>query len=101
MENKAKSSSFQENQPFISDIPIFEAKDPQSFDDWIEQIDKVASLTNKEPYRLTLAKPQGSISRMITSFLIAALHGMEQNKKMVTVQFWFSSYQTACSINVN
>ena len=28
LENIAKSSSFQENQHFINDIPIFKAKDP-------------------------------------------------------------------------
>ena len=44
----ARSSSHQENVHFINDIAIFKAKDPQSFDVWLEQIDKVASLTNKE-----------------------------------------------------
>ena len=61
MENIAKSSSFQENQLFIDDIPIFKAKGPQSFDDWLEQINKVATLTNKDPYKLALAKSQGSV----------------------------------------
>ena len=56
LENIAKSSSFQENQHFIIDISIFKAKAPQSFDDLLEQIDKVASLTNKDPYKLALAK---------------------------------------------
>ena len=28
-------------------IPIFKAKEPQSFDKWLEQIDKVSLLTNK------------------------------------------------------
>ena len=41
LENIAKSSSFQENQHFINDIPIFKAKGPQSFDDGLEQIDKL------------------------------------------------------------
>ena len=50
LENIAESSPFQENQHFISDIPIIKVKDPQSFDDWLEQIGKVASLTNKDPY---------------------------------------------------
>ena len=50
-------------------MPPFKAKDPQSFDDWLEQIDKVASLTNKNPYKLALAKSQGSFSRTISSFL--------------------------------
>ena len=49
-------SSFQENQYFISVIPIFKAKGPQSFDEWLEQKDKVTSLTNKDPYKLALAK---------------------------------------------
>ena len=43
----AKSSSFWENEYFINDIPIFKAKDPKPSDDWLEQIDKVALLTNK------------------------------------------------------
>ena len=33
LENIAISSSFQENQHLINDIPIFKAKDSQSFDD--------------------------------------------------------------------
>ena len=40
-------------------LSIFKAKDSQSFDDWLEQINKVASLTNKDPYTLALAKSQG------------------------------------------
>ena len=68
LKNIARSSTFQENQHFINDIPIFKAKDPQSFDDWLEQINKVASPTNKDPYRLALEKAQGSFSRMISSF---------------------------------
>ena len=46
---------------------MVKAKDPQSFDEWLEQIDKVASLTNKDPYKLALAKSQGSFSRTIHS----------------------------------
>ena len=68
LENIGKSSSFQANQHFIDDIQIFKAKDLQSFDDWLEQIDKVALLTNKDPYKLALAKLQGSYHRMISSF---------------------------------
>ena len=64
----AKSSSFQENQHFISDIPIFKAKGPQTFDEWSAKIDKVTSLKNKDHYKLDLAKSQGSSSRMISSF---------------------------------
>ena len=36
-ENIAKSSSFQENQHFITDIPVYKAKYPQSFDDCLEK----------------------------------------------------------------
>ena len=68
-ENIPKSSTFQKNQYFINDRPIFKAEDPQSFDDWLEQSDKVALLTNKDPYKLVLAKSQGSFSRTISSFL--------------------------------
>ena len=67
--NKIRSSTSQENQHFINDIPIFKAKDTQSFDDWLEQIDKVAALNNKDPYKLALAKFQGSFNRKISSFL--------------------------------
>ena len=66
MNNIAKSS-FQENQHFINDVSIFKAKDPQPFDEWLEQIDKVALLTNKDPYKLALAKSQGSFRRTISS----------------------------------
>ena len=69
MNNIDKSSLFQENQHFIGDIPIFKAKDPQSFDDWLEQIDKVVLLTNYNPYKLALANSKGSFSRTISSFL--------------------------------
>ena len=54
LENIAWSSTFQENQHFINNIPIFKAKDPQSFDDWPEQIDKVAALNKKDPYKFAL-----------------------------------------------
>ena len=43
--------------------------DPQSFDDWLEQINNVATLTNKDPYILALEKSQGSFSGTISSFL--------------------------------
>ena len=56
LNNIAKSSSFQENQHFINNIVLFKAKDPQSFDEWLEQIDKFVSLTNTDPYKLALAK---------------------------------------------
>ena len=69
LQNIAKSSSFQENQHFINDTPIFKAKDPQSVDDWLDQISKVASLTNKDTYKLALVKNQGTFSRKINSFL--------------------------------
>ena len=42
LNNIAPSSSFQENLCFINDSPIFKAKDPQSFYELLEQIDKVA-----------------------------------------------------------
>ena len=85
LENGAKFSTFHEIQHFINDIPIFKAKDPKSFDDWLEQIDKVASLTNKDPYKLALAKSWGLFSRMICSFLLS-LHsdnGMEFKSKFI------------------
>ena len=68
LQNIARSSTFQENQHFINGIPIFKAKDPQSFDDWLELVSKVAALANNDPYKLALAKSQGSFSRTISSF---------------------------------
>ena len=63
-----KSSALQENIHFINDIPMFKAKDPQTFDDWLDQIDKVTVLTNSDPYKLALAKSQGSFSKTISSY---------------------------------
>ena len=68
LQNIARSSILKENQHFINDIPIFKAKDLQSFDDWLKQVNEVAALTNKDPYKLALAKSQGSFSRKISSF---------------------------------
>ena len=68
LQNIGRSCTFQENQHILNDIPIFKAKDPQSFDDWLQQVNKVAALTNKDPYKLALAKSLGSFSRTISSF---------------------------------
>ena len=68
LNNTIKSSSLQENVHFIHDIPIFKAKVPQSFNEWLEHIDKVASLTNKDPYKLAPMASQGSFSRTISSY---------------------------------
>ena len=68
LQNIIGSSNSQEIQHFIDNIPTFKAKDLQSFDDWLEQIEKVAELTNKDLYKLALAKSQGSFSRTISSF---------------------------------
>ena len=46
-------------------------KIPQSSDERLEQIDKVALLTNKDPYKLALAKSQGSLSRMSSSYQLS------------------------------
>ena len=58
LQNIIKSSTFQENQHFINDMPFFKAKDPQSFDYWLEKIDKIFALINEDPYRLAHAKSQ-------------------------------------------
>ena len=68
LNNIAKSSSLQENLSFINDIPIFKAKDPQSFNKWLEQIEKVTSLMNKDHHKLAFEKSQGSFSRIIGSY---------------------------------
>ena len=46
LHNIVKSSALQENVHFIYDMPIFKAKDPQSFDEWLDQIDKITTLIN-------------------------------------------------------
>ena len=47
---------------------MFKSKDPKSFDKWLDQIDKVTSLINKDPYKLALAESQGSFSKTISSY---------------------------------
>ena len=79
-------SSFQEKQHVISDIPIFKAKDPQPFDAWLEQKDKVTSLTNKDPYKLALAKSQGLFSRKINSFFSPSM-GWQKIKEHLHYNF--------------
>ena len=69
LQNIIRSSISLENQHFINDLPISKAKDPQSFVDWLEQIEKVAECTNKDLYKLAHAKSQGSFSRTTSSFL--------------------------------
>ena len=97
LENIAKSSSFQENQYFINDLPIFKVKDSQSSDDWLEQIPKVASLTNKDVHKLSCTKSQGSFSRMISSFPPT----MEWNKFEEWLHFNFCSVATKhCVVSV-
>ena len=90
LENIARSSIFHENQHFINDIPIFKVKDQHSLSDWLEQIDKVPSLTNKDPYKLALVKCQGSFRRMISSLLPS----MEWNKIKEWLHYNFGSIAT-------
>ena len=48
LQNIARSSPFKESQHFMNDIPIFKAKDAESFDDWLEKVKNVNKpLTNK------------------------------------------------------
>ena len=70
--------------------PCLKPKTPQSFDDWFEQIDKVVSVTNKDPYKLALAKSQGSFSRMI----ISILPSMGRNKIKEWLHYNFGSLAT-------
>ena len=90
LENIARPSKFQENQHFINEIPIFKVTNPQSFDDWLDQIDKVAALTNKDPYKLAHPKSQGSYSRTICSFLPS----MGWNKIKEQLHYNFGSMAT-------
>ena len=87
---------------FINNISIYKAKDLQSFNEWLEQIDKVASLTitNKDPYKLTLLKSQGSFSRTISSYPPT----LEWNKIKESLCYNFGSVATkqhAASIIIN
>ena len=59
---------------------------------WLEQRDKVTSLTNKDPHKLALAKSQGSFSRMISSF--PPLHGLAQDQKTFVLHYNFRSVVT-------
>ena len=77
LENIIQSSSSQENQHFINNIPSFKAKDPES-------------LTNKEPYKLALTKLQGSFTRKISSFLPS----MGYNKIKEWLHYNFGSVAT-------
>ena len=77
---------------FINNIPIFifKAKDLQSFGEWLEQIDKVTSLTTKDPYKLTLVKSQGLLTRTINSYLPT----LGWNKIKERLHYNFSSVAT-------
>ena len=90
LENITKSSLFHKKEHFINDMPFFKVKDPQSFNYWLEQIDKVASLTNKDAYKLALSKSQESFCRTITSFL----HSMGMTKIKEWLCYNFSSIAT-------
>ena len=46
---------------------MYKAKDLQSFDDCLDQINKVTALINNDPYKLTLAKSQGFFNKTISS----------------------------------
>ena len=47
---------------------MFKAKDPQSFDDSMDQINNITPLTNNDLYKLALAKSQGSFSKTTSSY---------------------------------
>ena len=54
-----------ENKQFIRDIKIFDGKNID-FDEWITQIEKVALLTGKPEYTLSLAKSSNIPCKMIS-----------------------------------
>ena len=68
LHNITKSSALEENLQFTHDITIFKAKGPQLFNEWLDQIDRDAALTNNNPYKLSLAKFQGSFSTTFSSY---------------------------------
>ena len=90
LHNIAKSSALQENVHFFNHIPIFKAKDPQLFDEWLDQIDKVEALINNDPYKLALAKSQGSFSKTISSYPPT----LGQNKIKECLHYNFGSIDT-------
>ena len=59
---------FKRTNIFLMIYTFLKLKTLNLFEEWLKQIDKVASLMNKDPYKLALAKSQGSFSRMISSF---------------------------------
>ena len=69
LNNITKSSALQQNLHFIHDIPMFKAKHPRSFNEWLDKIDKVTTLPNNNPHKLVPAKSQGSFSKIISSHL--------------------------------
>ena len=68
LHNIAKSSALQVNLHFIHDIPILKQKTPILFNEWLDQIDKVAALTNNDSHKLALGKSKGSFSKTVNSY---------------------------------
>ena len=68
LHNIAKSSALQEHVNFINNMPIFKAKDSKFFNEWLDQINKVNSLANNDPYKLALAKSQSSFNKTVSSY---------------------------------
>ena len=69
---------------------MFEAKDPQLFNEWLDQINKVAALTTNDPYKLALAKSQGSFSKTISSY--PPTLGWNKIKECLHLQLSFCSH---------
>ena len=82
--NIAKSIALQESVHLINDIPLFKAKNPQSFNDWLDQ---VAALNNNDPCKFALAKSQGSFNKSISSYP----HTLGWNKIKEHVHYNFGS----------
>ena len=64
MLNNIAKSHFKKIYISFNGIPKCKAKDPQSFNEWLQQIGRVTSLMNKDPYKYTLAKSQGSSAEL-------------------------------------
>ena len=67
---------------------FFIAKDPQSFDDWLEQINKVGAVTNEDCISWHFQNTKDLSVKQLAHFCPL---WMEQNQR-TTLQFWLSGY---------
>ena len=73
---------------------MFKAKDPQSFNEWLEQIDKFASLMNKDPYKLTLLIQQNY--QFISQMYILKAIGLACSAAGILYQSYLCLHGSSC-----